>query len=554
MSVTPAGGGGEHAAGHRGTGSLAGVSTVDAPIVAVTVYPGQARITRRGVVAVTAGAQQVEVGGLPMGLLRDSVRVNGRGAASVVGVEVRTQRHPRTPDSVVRELQARVVRARLALAASDDELTVVQGRIELLTTLGRRAGSSFAQSLAKGKIEADQVAGVSDSLAQQMSAVLARKRELGVERERLEEELRSLERERAAYGKQQEPDRQVVAVDLEVGAAGEVEVEVSYVIDDARWISNYDIRLRGDKLTLTWHAEITQSTGEDWPDCELALSTARPAITAQLPELSPWYLDRALPPLPPSAPRSVGSAPGGYGGTADDDDVSAPSFMRRSGPAPAPAFAAPPAPVVEHGAAATTYRPTRTVAVPSDGTAHRAQVAVIDLEASLDHVTAPVHSLEAFLRATAVNTSEHTLRPGKASVFHESEFVGTTTLSVWAPTEEIELNLGVDDRIRVERNLIRRTAGKALIGGTARREARYRITVGNYGQRATKVVVLDQVPVSRDDAITVKDVSCRPEPKQRTDLGELTWELPLAPSATAEIEVGFRVDIARGTDIRGWRE
>ncbi|WP_067708262.1 DUF4139 domain-containing protein [Nocardia yamanashiensis] len=527
--------------------------TVQAPIVAVTVYPGQARITRRTTVELEAGARRVELGGLPLGLLRDSVRVNGRGAASVVGVEVTTARHAQSPDAVVHELEKRAAQARLGLAEVTDAETVADGRIELLTEIGRKSGQTLAKALSHSKIEPQRIASVNDALARQLSDALAGKRELADQRRACEQELHVVERELAAVRRQSVPDRQVVVVDLEVRAAGPLEVEVSYVIDDARWSSSYDIRLRGEQLTLTWHAEITQDTGEDWPECELALSTARPAISAQLPELSPWYLDRRPPPLPP-----VPVAAGGYGGAMEQSDAmmaaapaAAPMMMRRS---KAPAFAPPPQAAVEHGVAATTYRPARTVAVPADGSAHRTTVTVIDLGAALDHVTAPVASTEAFLRATATNTSEHALRPGKASVFHEDEFVGTTSLEVWAPGEEVELNLGVDDRIRVERELVRRTAGKAMIGSSKRREAQYRIKVANHSPRATKVTVLDQIPVSRDDGIAVKDIVCRPDPKERTELGELTWELALEPNAAAEITVGFRVDTAKGVELAGWRE
>ncbi|WP_067820838.1 DUF4139 domain-containing protein [Nocardia inohanensis] len=525
--------------------------TVQAPIVAVTVYPGQARITRRATLDLETGARRVEIGGLPLGLLRDSVRINGRGEASVVGVDVTTARNPRSPDETVHELEKRALAARLGLAEVTDSEAVAEGRIELLREIGRKSGETLAKALAHSKIEPQRIATVNDAMARQLSDALAGKRELAEQRRRCEQELHAVERELAALRRQSAPDRQAVVVDLEVRADGPVEVELSYVLDDARWVSSYDIRLRGEQLTLTWHAEITQNTGEDWPECELALSTARPAIAARLPELEPWFLDRKLPPVPP-APVPV--AAGGYGaapGAMPDGESAVPSaprmMARRS-------FTPPPQAVVEHGVAATTYRPTRTVAVPADGSAHRTTVTVIDLGATLDHVTAPVAGTEAFLRATAINTSEHALRPGKASVFHEDEFVGTTTLEVWAPGEEVELNLGVDDRIRVERELIRRTAGKAMIGSSKRREAQYRIKVANHSPRATEITVLDQLPVSRDDGITVKDVTCRPDPKERTELGELTWELALESNAAVEITVGFRVDTARGIELAGWRE
>ena len=48
------------------------------------------------------------------------------------------------------------------------------------------------------------------------------------------------------------------------------------------------------------------------------------------------------------------------------------------------------------------------------------------------------------------------LLPGPARVFHGTQFVGETALETVAAGEEFELQLGVDDQIRVERKLRRR--------------------------------------------------------------------------------------------------
>src|SRR5438876_335173 len=66
---------------------------VDAPIVAVTVYPGRARVTRRGRITMPAGDQTLYVEALPLSLEGDSVRVAGRGPATVLGVDVATEHH-----------------------------------------------------------------------------------------------------------------------------------------------------------------------------------------------------------------------------------------------------------------------------------------------------------------------------------------------------------------------------------------------------------------------------------------------------------------------------
>jgi uncharacterized protein (TIGR02231 family) len=522
-------------------------TSVEAPIVAVTVYPGQARITRRGVVELGAGEQRVLAGGLPRSLRADSVRVNGRGPATVLGVDVVSEHHPRSPDVSVKELENRRQALEDQLSELDDEVAVATARQELIGSLSRRSGAAFARALAAESAEVSRVASVGDALAEQLGAVLASRRELAERRRTVELEHEAVMRQLGERLAQQVPDRRAVAVDLSVAGPGAVELEVSYLVDGARWESRYDVRLRGESLTLTWFGLITQHSGEDWPECDLSLSTARPASAVTVPELDPWYLQR-------EEPRQV------FVKQAMADEGAA--FAKRTVvPAAAGAMQLYGAPElatatagVDHGVAATTYRPARRIAVPADGTAHRTTVTVAELPTRLDHVTVPLRGPEAYLRATAVNTSEHTLRPGPAAIFHDTEYVGTTTLEPWAPGEEVELALGVDDRVRVERELIRRAAGKAVIGSTRRHEAAYKITIGNYGPRPASVTVIDQIPVSRDDAIEVREVRLEPKPAEQTDLGEITWKLSLEPNKTAELTIAFRVDVNKGVKLSGWRD
>ncbi|WP_424185173.1 mucoidy inhibitor MuiA family protein [Actinokineospora sp. G85] len=515
------------------------LTRVEAPITAVTVYPGQARVTRHGVVAVGAGEHKVVVGGLPLALHADSVRVSGRGAATVLGVDVVPEHHARTQDEALAGLEERRDALRGRLGRFDDQDTVLAARAELLGALSARTGGAFAQALAKGETEPARVVEVGDALAAQYEDVLTQRRELAEARQRVQSEHDEAQRRLLDRGRAHTPDRTAVEVELDAAQDGEVELEVSYLVDSAGWTSRYDVRLTADGLRLTWYGLVSQRSGEDWPECELRLSTARPARSVVVPELSPWYL-RAHRPLP--QPMAASAAP----------PPASPAGPARGGPVPAPMAEAVAA--VEHGAAATTYQPTRPVAVPTGDSSHRTTVAVVDLPAAVDHVTVPLRGPEAYLRATVTNTSEHTLRPGRASVFHDSEFVGVTDLRLWAPGEEVELALGVDDRVRVERELTKRSVGKAVMGGARRQEVAYRITVGNFGPNPARVTVVDQLPVSQAETAIVRDVVTRPQPAQTTELGEVTWRLDLPPGRTEEITFGFRVDTAKGATITGWRD
>ena len=515
---------------------------LDAPIVAVTVYPDRARVSRRGAVRLPAGLHRVVVAGVPDGLHADSVRVSGRGPATVLGVDLARQRRPRATEPAVQQLEerARALRARLLELA--DAIAVEDARLAFLDTLATRAGGSYGRALAAGATDAAGVSAFSATLGTELGAVRARRRELGAGRERTSEELAAVDRELGSRRAQRAPDRRAVVVDLEVRDGGapaveeEVVLEVGYVVDGAGWQPVYDLRLDDERATVTWYGLVTQRTGEDWPECELRLSTARPSESVSVPEPDPWFLDR-------ERPRPVMRA-------VTQDAVFAGALP--------PAAAAPPlteaVAAVEQGPTAATYVPSRPVAVPADGSAHRATVAVLEMEAALDHVTAPRLGTETYLRASLLNVSPHTLAAGSASVFHGADFTGTTAVPMWAPGEELELSLGVDDRVRVERELVRRTAGKAVLGGVRRRDAEYRTTVTNHTPRDIRLTVLDQVPVSRDEGIVVRDVRCEPAPDERTDLGQLRWRLSLPPGGSAELTVAFRVELARGVELVGWRD
>lgn len=518
--------------------------TVSAPIVAVTVYPQQARVTRRATYELTADPRAT-FAGLPVGLAADSVRVTGSGPARIVGVDVRIERHAQPADPGLRELVEQREALQAKIDGVTDEETAAGAQVDLLTGLTVRSGNSFAKALAAGDAAPARVAEVGNALATQLAEALKARRTLITRLAKLADELSALDRRIASSGSQPATDSTSVIVELEATGDGSVDLELSYVVGGASWEAGYDIRVADKEVAVTSYGLVTQYTGEDWPECELALSTARPAVAVAVPELEPWFLDRVQPvPVAPMYAAVAYGAPPAPGAAFSESAEAAMAPRRRMAPRVAE---------VEQGTTAVTYRTTRPVAIPSGAKGHRTTLAQLDFPADLGYITAPVLAEDAHLRATVGNTSEHTLRAGKASIFHGDEFVGSTQLETWAPGEELELALGVDDRIRIERKLVRRTASKATLSGQRKREAEYRTTITNHSPADIAITVLDQAPVSRDDAITVKDVRISPAPAETTDLGEFTWKLSVAPGATSTVTLSYRVDVAKGVEISGWR-
>jgi hypothetical protein len=69
-------------------------------------------------------------------------------------------------------------------------------------------------------------------------------------------------------------------------------INLDYIIADALWTPNYDIRIKDidNPLNLTYKAKVSQNTGEDWNNVSLILSTGNPSISNNKPNLESYYL------------------------------------------------------------------------------------------------------------------------------------------------------------------------------------------------------------------------------------------------------------------------
>jgi uncharacterized protein (TIGR02231 family) len=529
---------------------------LEAPITAVTVFRDGARVQRSGTVSMAQGRQAVVIGGLPASVDPASVRVAARGPGlALLNVEVHRGYRTDPLREEVGRLRAEAERCRDAVRALDDEDAAVQAQLDFLGQLSGAAAMALARAVGFGRAGHDDLTRMAGHLSADTADALGRRRDIGARSRAARLELEAAERRLDQAERQASHPAAYTEVSaiLEAGAATQgvpAEVELSYHVPGASWRPLYDLTLDGEQLVVSYLAEVTQKTGEDWPAVELVLATTRRGRHQGLPELDPWYIGRAPSPQPELQRRARAVAAGAVplggrvpmaaaAGDALADDAAQPEA--------APILAEPGDAV----GAGLVYRVQRPLAVPADGGPHKTTVGRFGLDAALDHLAVPVLAPEAYLRATVTNSSPLLLLPGPARVFHGPQFVGETALETVAAGEEFELQLGVDDQIRVERQLRRRSTGKAVIGGTRTIDIGYEITVENHRPGKTRVSVHDRIPVSTDGDVKVRLREASPAPATQTDLGELTWELPLDGGQAATVRYRFTVEHPAQVTVTG---
>ncbi len=190
--------------------------------------------------------------------------------------------------------------------------------------------------------------------------------------------------------------------------------------------------------------------------------------------------------------------------------------------------------------AALHYRTAAPATIPADGAPHKVAIASYALKPQLDYVSAPELAAAAYRRARAGNESAYTLLPGQANLFAGEEFIGATRLELTAPGGELELYLGVDDRLRIERELKRRDEDKKLLGGRRRLRYGYEIEVENLLPEKASLRLQDQIPVARHEEVKVRLELADPKPDEHSELQPAHLGARAGPPGKAQRALRFQ--------------
>jgi uncharacterized protein (TIGR02231 family) len=526
-------------------------------ITAVTVYPDRARVQRSGSAHPNAkniqpGKHMLEIPELPLTINPDSLRAAARGSAQahLLGVQVQRAFFTETPAENVRQLETQIEVLEDELRGFDARAKLVKKNQSALDALGANA-RVYATALASGEMTLESQIALFEGIRQKSEKLIAELLEIDTRKREMNRRLEKLKSELEQQRSSRPRERYTATVEVEVLQAGTLALELNYVVAGAGWKPLYDLRLvEGEELKTTlevsYLAQVSQRSGEAWNDVFLMLSTARPALASMLPELDPWYIAplqvMAVQAQPRSAPAlkqvslAMFETAGAAAPAAEADQERKISYQEAR---------------VDSSGAAVTFSVPGKVGIPDDGAPHKVNVASYTLVPRLDYIAAPKIVEATYRRAKLINDSLYTLLPGQANLYHGEEFIGSTQLELTAPQGEIELYLGVDDRIKVKRELKRRDVDKRLIGGKRHIVYGYETTLENLLSAPAQVTLKDNTPVSRQEDIKVRLEYTEPRPAEQTELNELTWEFVLQVKEKRAVRYDFSVEYPQGMEVLG---
>ena len=328
--------------------------------------------------------------------------------------------------------------------------------------------------------------------------------------------------------------------------------EVSYFTRNAGWIPTYDVRVKtiDNSISLSYKASVTQTTGIDWKNVKLSLSTSNPNLGSTVPELTPWYLNLYVPVLYKQM-RSAAKAlkdytPGtvvttsseGYAmmdedKTVEDSNVGAYTSVNES-------------------RLYTSFDIDLPYDIPGDGKAYSVSIKDEQLQASYELYAIPKLDRDAFLVAHINQWEKLDLLPGDANIVMDNMYIGKSFIDPNTTTDTLSLSLGRDKRIAVTRMLVKELMKSKIKGDLKMEIFTYEITVRNNKKQAAELLLKDQYPLS-----TVKEIEIVLDDKVGAevdaDTGVLSWKVNLKAGESKKIRFTYSVKYPKDKVIQNLR-
>ncbi|MEY4034393.1 MAG: hypothetical protein RL492_1587 [Verrucomicrobiota bacterium] len=544
--------------------AAADIPTTNAKVHTVTVYGDRAEVVRHLSATVEAGDHSLTFENLPGATDLSSVRVDGKGAFTLIDIRGERIQTKEVADERVLKLnkELEALRAQLNdLTLADNRITQRKGALEKvlgrLTSVGKESANAEmdpSKWAAYLQYHVDTLA----KLDQETLANSVTRQGLTLDVDRVQRELNELNAHRFKF-------RNVARVRIEAKQAGPIELDLAYVVRGPSWNPLYDIRAdtQAKTIQVNYHAEVRQSTGEDWKGVALKLSTAQPNLGGREPLMSPWFIHRFVPPPVAITGSTNGVADGSFVTTRRAKQGSkseAEQLVALGGvAAPAPAAAAMEFSYahVNTGGTAATFTIPRAYDVPSDNKPAKVAIASESFPSEFRHTCVPKLSPHVYLKAKAVNKSDFPFIAGPTAVFLDGAFVANASLDLVAPGQEFWTYLGADQSVKVDlKDLGKVEELSGLFGKkTARSVVSKVFKVTNGKATEVQLSIRDQVPSSNHEEIKV--VFEEPKYEKDTDGFKVDdskfveWNLTLKPGAKQDVPFRFAIERPEGFPLAG---
>lgn len=393
----------------------------------------------------------------------------------------------------------------------------------------------------------------------------------------------------------------ILNLNLVASYATSATITVSYYTSSARWTPFYDMIVTdvAKPVKLKGRSKVSQTTGIDWNNVNIVLSTATPSKTKDAPVFSTWFLDYWY----EQSVRSMRAKSGSNYITYDNakkeyyEELAAAPMAETKALGATSNVATEPMYIVDgepfdgnineinpnsiqsttilKGAEATAvygssgqngvivittkkmedyiaveeksismeYKIDLPYSIPGNGKEQIIDLRDYNLTPEYKYYAAPKLDESVFLVADFKNWEQTNILSGWANITYDGTYVGQTYLNTSQTNSTMSVTLGTDKRISIKREKLTDFSQVKTLGSDTRITLAYKITIKNNQNKTAKVTLKEQYPISTQKDIKVEliDKETTTPTYNKEDIGVITWDFDLAAGESREFKIAFAV-------------
>ncbi len=534
--------------------------TIKATLTEVTVYAQGAQMHHKANYSVNAGVTEIIIEGISAFIDAKSIQVKGTG--DLVLLDTKFSFYYPQPSNALNQGASLKIKRDIqlledSLRVMDFDIRDIQDEINVLNaSKSIIASNGMVRSIGKVNDSINLLKQTIEYYTLKMNElnkkiiVLEKKRqEKAFKKILMEARLTDLQNYQNNNGEIENNKSPIPRITITVSAKTAVsgKLNFSYVVSNAGWTPIYDLRSDAStgKIELTYKAEVFQSTGLDWDNIKLNISTNNPYVNKTKPTLNPWYIDYniyksenrkgVMDKLQEVQITSQALFNRGYAYSEDMDDekniMGADQFT-----------------TVVHHLISAEFKIDLPYSIKSNNEKHMVLIKTANLDTKFKYYSVPKLDASVYLVAQMTKLDELQLVPGQANIFFDGSYIGETYIDPTTMDDTLNLSLGKDPSIVVKRTLLKKELKDRIIGDKRERTFAYTIEISNQKSSSIEIVIQDQLPITQNADINIEsDNFAKGRFDERTGL--LEWSFILKAKENKVIDYNFRVKHAKDKNL-----
>jgi len=500
----------------------------------VKVFLRGAELNYSANVKLVKGMNDVVLTGLAANIDRNSINISAKGDALIMSVVQRFDYlRPAEKTPQIKSLEDSLETQNKLLTFNQNEADVLKSEVDLLL-----ANKSIGNE--KIGVSVTELQKMAEYYRKRLSEIKNRTFELVLAAKKIQKSIERIQNQLNELNNQLNKPTNEVVVTISAHSSDAAEINLSYLIFDAGWQPAYDVRVEkiNSPANLDYKANVWQNSGFDWKDVGIILSTRNPVANNNKPELYTWFIDFARPIL--YREMKAGA----------QKSVTNQAMQITSDAAAAPAETMADYFDVNEKQLSVEFTPQIKYSIPSDNKPHSVALQSFSVPAKYEYYSAPKLDNNAFLTARLTDWASYNLLSGQANIYFENSYVGQSTINPGTTKDTLTISLGRDQNISVSREALKDFSEDKFLSSNIERTFAFDISIKNNKKISTKILIEDQIPISKNEDIVVKLIESSGA-AYNPENGKLKWVVDIDGGKSVSKKLVYSVKYPKDKLIQG---